>query len=197
MGDANTGSRAHEVRVTLDWDDGMSVGVDAIDALHRQVWRRIRHLANAVSDGHADEVRSALHLLQGYLEERVPEEERWMEDAGYPGAREHIRGHAEILARIAAARESEHPELAKPLFETADWVARALEAHMRTEDLKLGRFWTARENLRRLAEAGPGVGAALTPLPGSLEPIAIAPARREAVAHAAPTDLARESDRRH
>ena len=35
-----------------------------------------------------------------------------------------------------------------------------------TDDLKLARFWTARENLRRLAEAGPGVGAALTPIPG-------------------------------
>ncbi len=39
---------------------------------------------------------------------------------------------------------------------------------MQGDDLKLARFWTARENLRRLAEAGPGVGASLTPIPGML-----------------------------
>ncbi len=47
-------------------------------------------------------------------------------------------------------------------------VARALDQHMRSDDLKVGRFVTARENLRKLAEAGPGVGMALTPIPGTL-----------------------------
>ena len=62
------------------------------------------------------------------------------------------------------------------LLETAEWVARALAAHMRGEDLRLGRFLTARENLRRLAEAGPGVGVTLTPVPGSAA--TVSPARK-------------------
>jgi hemerythrin len=151
-----------------DWEEGMSVGVEFLDVHHRQMWRRIRHLANAVSDGRADEVRAALRFLQSYLSEHDAEEERWMEEAGYPGAREHVRAHAAVLDRIRAAREDESAGSDRRLFEAADWVARALEAHMRSDDLKLGRFWTARENLRRLAEAGPGLGAALTPIPGML-----------------------------
>lgn len=152
----------------MDWEDGMSVGIESIDVHHRQVWRRIRHLAGAVSDGRAAEVRAALRFLHGYLAEHNAAEERWMEDAGYPGAREHARVHAEIVERIRAARETEERLPPRTLFEAADWVAGALEAHMRAEDLKLGRFWTARENLRRLAENAPGVGASLTPIPGSM-----------------------------
>jgi hemerythrin len=160
----------------MDWEEGMSVGVEAIDVQHRQVWRRIRHLANAVSDGRPDEVRSSLRFLQGYLAEHTAEEERWRAEAGYPGACEHARAHAELLERIRAVRGEEGPDAAKRLLSAAEWVARALEEHMRTQDLRLGRFWTARENLRRLAEQGPGVGAALTPIPGSLRlPAAAAP----------------------
>jgi len=154
----------------------MSVGVASIDVHHRQVWRRIRHLASAVSDGRAEEVSAALRFLHGYLAEHNAEEERWMADAGYPGAREHGRAHAVMLEGIRIARATEPDPAGKALLQAADWVARTLEAHMRSEDLKLGRFWTARENLRRLAENGPGVGASLTPIPGSLRPV-VTPAR--------------------
>ncbi len=148
-----------------DWDEGMTVGVESIDVHHRQVLRRIRHLARAVTEGDAADLRASLRFLHGYLAEHQREEERWMDDAGYPGAREHVRAHAAILDRIAAAGAEAKD---RALLEAADWVARALETHMRTDDLKLGRFSTARENLRKLAEAGPGVGASLTPIPGMI-----------------------------
>ena len=147
----------------------MTLGVELLDVHHRQVFRRARHLASAASEGDAPAVRSSLRLLHAYLAEHCREEERWMDEAGYPGAREHVRAHAALLDRIAAARGDDGPGLERRLLEAADWVVRTLEAHMRNEDLKLARFWTARMNLRRLAEAGPGVGAALTPIPGMLQ----------------------------
>jgi hemerythrin-like metal-binding protein len=146
----------------------MSVGVESLDVHHRQVWRRVRHLARAVSEGDSDDVRASLRLLHVYLSEHHAEEERWMEDVGYPGAREHVRAHAAIVERIAEARGDVAVGSERRLLAAADWLARALAAHMQTDDLKLARFWTARENLRKLAEAGPGVGAALTPIPGML-----------------------------
>jgi hemerythrin len=154
--------------LAIDWTEEMSVGVESIDVHHRQVWRRIRHLANAVSDGRADEVRAALRFLHGYLAEHQADEERWMAEVGYPGAREHARAHEEIVGRVAGAVERETLLNTKALLLAADWVARAVAEHMGSEDLKLGRFWTARENLRRLAESGPGLGTSLTPLPGSV-----------------------------
>jgi hemerythrin len=157
--------------LSAEWTEAMSVGVDLLDAHHRHIWRRIRQVANAVADGKADELRAALRFLHTYLVVHHAEEEEWMLEAGYPGAREHTRLHNEIMERVRGASEAALAD-AKALFETAEWAVRALQAHMRTEDLKLGRFFTARENLRRLAESGPGLGAALTPLPGSLAPVA-------------------------
>jgi hemerythrin-like metal-binding protein len=147
----------------------MTLGVELLDVHHRQVWRRARHLAHAASEGDAASVRSSLRLLHAYLAEHCREEERWMEEAGYPGSREHVRAHAALLDGIAAARADDAPGAERRLLEAADWVARTLEAHMRSDDLKLARFCTARDNLRRLAEAGPGIGAALTPIPGMLQ----------------------------
>ena len=81
--------------------------------------------------------------------------------------------HGDMCRAVVRSR----PDAAqRRLLETAEWVARALAAHMRGEDLRLGRFLTARENLRRLAEAGPGVGVTLTPVPGSAA--TVSPARK-------------------
>lgn len=147
----------------------MTLGVELLDVHHRQVLRRARHLAAAATEGDAAAVRSSLRLLHVYLAEHCREEERWMDEAGYPGAREHGRAHAALLDRIAAARADEGAGAERRLLDAADDIARTLDAHMRGDDLKLARFWTARENLRKLAEAGPGVGAALTPIPGALQ----------------------------
>ena len=100
---------------------------------------------SAVGEGSAVGLRSSLRSLQAYLAEHQREEEQWMEDAGYPGAREHLRAHAAILERIAAARADTTVGWDRRLLDAAQWVARALESHMRGDDLKLGRFWTARE----------------------------------------------------
>ena len=147
----------------------MTLGVELLDVHHRQVFRRARHLATATSERDASAVRSSLRLLYAYLAEHCREEERWMDEAGYPGAREHGRAHAALLDRIAVARADDGAGSERRVLEAADRVVRTLEAHLRTDDLKLARFWTARVNLRRLAEAGPGVGAALTPIPGMLQ----------------------------
>lgn len=152
--------------MSLEWEEATSVGVESLDAEHRQIRRRLRQLAGAASDGRADEVRAALRHLHADLAGRHADEERWIAEAGYPGEREHARIHRALLDRIALARDGD----ARSLFAAAAEVVRALDAHLRFDDLKLGRFWTARQNLRKLAEQGPGAGVALTPIPRTPTP---------------------------
>jgi hemerythrin len=134
-----------------------SVGVDALDAEHRHVRRRLRQLAAGAAEGRADVVRGALLRLHAELSARLEAEERWIAQVGYPGEREHARAHRLLLRRLEAARAAEPRALLAAAGELCD----AVEAHLRYEDLKLGRFWTARQNLRRLAEGT----VALTPIP--------------------------------
>ncbi len=166
--------RANGGSVGIELDPGFSVGVEEIDAEHRQIVRRARRLETALNGGTPEEIRGALKFLHACLAERFENEERWMAEAGYPGSGEHARIHSAILDAVTAARQ-EATRARDPRTGAAAAIAATLERHMRNDDLKLGRFHTARENLRLLAEAGPGVGAALTPIPGMLAVIRPAP----------------------
>ena len=159
----------------LEWEEGLSVGVESIDVEHRQILRRLRRLMETAAEGHLEELRSSFRFLQRYMAAHFENEERWMAEHGYPGALEHTRGHAALVDAIGLARrtvEEQGGEGAAP----AARIASAIEHHLRTDDLRLGQFWTARENLRRLAEEGPGVGVSLTPIPGMVRSVRTAPA---------------------
>lgn len=162
--------------MSLEWDEGLSVGVEEIDVQHRQLLRRLRGLTTAAAEGRADELRAAFRFLERYVVEHFATEERWMADHGYPGLREHARGHAALVEAVSAGRRGVDERGGDP--GAVARIAAAVEQHLRTEDLRVGQFWTARENLRRLAESGPGVGVSLTPIPGALRaarPSAAAP----------------------
>jgi hemerythrin len=148
-----------------DWDETRSVGVEHLDAEHRHILRRVRHLAAAVAEGRPEEIAASLKFLHGYLFEHFADEEDWMADTGYPGARDHERHHAALLDAVTTARLR---GVGRPdaLRAAAAEIASAVDEHMRTEDLKLGRFVTARDNLKALAEVGPAVRLALAPIPG-------------------------------
>jgi hemerythrin len=154
----------------MEAESPITVGVEKLDAEHRQILRRVRQIRAAAAERRAEEVAAGLKFLHLFLAEHFADEEGWMVEAGYPGLLEHGRHHTAILQAFADGRGhgAEDPALSRAALD----LCAALEEHMRSEDVKIARFFTARENLRRLAEAGPGVGACLTPLPGSHPPAA-------------------------
>lgn len=157
--------------MTFEWDPALSVGVEEIDVQHRQILRRLRQVGLALVDGRWDSVLSEVRFLERYLVDHCLEEERWMAENGYPGALDHERAHRAGAGLAAAVREAA-AQAARP---DADAAFRAevgklvgalgawLDAHLRTDDLRLGRYRVTRENLRRLADGGTP---ALTPVPG-------------------------------
>ena len=161
--------------VSVEWEPGMSVGVEEIDERHRQILRRVRHLARAAAEGGAEPVRAALRSLQYTLSEHHAVEEAWMEEQGYPAAGDHVRDHRAIVETIGRVR-ADGSDGAR-LAEVAAAVARMLDEHMRSDDLRLGRFFTARQNFRRLAESGSGFGMSLTPMPGTFAAVTPVPGR--------------------
>jgi hemerythrin len=170
--------------VTLDRDQRPDAGVDALDVQHRQVIRRLERLGVSIADGRADEVSSALRFLERYLADHFEAQERWMVEQGYPGSIEHARQHAVVLAGIGDARRAvEFVGIAAHALEKA---RHAVDEHLRSDDLRLRQFLVARENLRRLAERGPGVGMCLTPIPGHLDAAVTPPPASRAGVFATP-----------
>jgi hemerythrin len=155
--------------VPIEWDSALSLGVEQLDVEHRQLMRRGRQLAQAVRDGRPEEIRGELRFLHAYLGEHFAHEEEWMAEQGYPGAADHARRHAALLEALSGVRQRAIDQPGAVARVAAE-LAEVLDEHMRIEDLKLARFFTARQNLKLLAHAGTGAGRALTPIPGALAP---------------------------
>lgn len=146
----------------MDPSPGPQLDMHQLEVEHRQIHRRIERLHAALADGSAADVRAGLQFLERYLVEHFQHEERWMEERGYPGALEHARQHALLLATLGDARRS--VELMGSAVRAVHTVVIALERHLLKDDAKLQRFHQARESLRRLA--GADRLERRTPLPG-------------------------------
>lgn len=88
------------------WRADYSVGVESLDAVHREIFDRIRGLQEAWSrDRSLDALISGLLYLEAVVKAHYEDEEARMEAAGYPAAREHRRTHELILSDARAAAE--------------------------------------------------------------------------------------------
>ncbi|MGC4001139.1 MAG: hemerythrin domain-containing protein [Anaeromyxobacter sp.] len=136
----------------LEWDEAYSLGIEEIDAQHRTLIRRLRRLGEAIGAERPVETGKELRYLRQLVCEHFEDEERWMEEAGYPGCAEHERSHRAAEALLDQARRLlAETGLSLRFVSVVEEAARWLDEHLRTDDLKLGRFRAARENLRQLA----------------------------------------------
>ena len=130
------------------WTPGLSVGVEAMDVQHRELFARLNILVSAVRSGRgADELGTTMEFLDGYVREHFADEEKLMADAAYPGLEGHRRLHAGFVAELAAVRaalarpEADRAALAERLhLSLRDWLLR----HIRVEDRAYARHLAER-----------------------------------------------------
>ncbi len=126
----------------MKWHSDYEIGVEQIDAQHRELFRRMERLLAAVEQGDSAEVGRTLTFLRAYVVEHFGAEQAAMAAAGYPLADAHAAEHALFACRLLAL-EAEHasaeagPWLATKLaVELASW----LRQHILGADKDLGRF---------------------------------------------------------
>lgn len=140
-------------------DEAFLASVERIYAEHRRIVERIERLDEAVAARRAEDMRAALRFLMGDLVEHWVSEERFMTEVDYPGLGDHHQLHELIQVQVMAARQA---GIASPtrLAEAATALARAVEQHVRRDDLRLSEYVAARERLRVIAD-GPDPADAL------------------------------------
>ena len=85
----------------IHWTTDLSVGVETIDAQHRELFSRLNRLFNACQSGDCTrEVEPVLQFLLTYVQEHFAEEEQLMQEADYPELEEHRQQHAEFRRLI-------------------------------------------------------------------------------------------------
>jgi hemerythrin-like metal-binding protein len=130
------------------WTPGLSVGVEAMDDQHRQLFARLNVLVEAVRSGRgAEEVGQTMEFLDQYVREHFADEEKLLAESAYPGLEIHKRMHSGFTAELAAVRTglaapgADRQELANRLhLSLRDWLLR----HIRVEDRAYGEYLASR-----------------------------------------------------
>ena len=140
------------------WTPDLSVGVEAIDAQHRELFDRVSALLSAVaSRREADEVFRTLAFLGDYVIAHFEDEERLMQVEGYPDLPQQLAEHAHFHARFNQlcrkfARAGVDATLSVDLRHVVcDWLVH----HVRGSDAALGRWLNAREAALEAEAAAP------------------------------------------
>jgi len=127
----------------IQWDDSLSVGVEAIDNQHRNWIERYNSAAEAVEAKlEAAHVIKTLGFLVDYTEEHFSTEEKYMTENGYPGLAEHKAKHDELKKTLAdLVRDLEEEGATRPLTDAMEtllgnWLAK----HIRDVDMAFGAF---------------------------------------------------------
>jgi hemerythrin len=84
------------------WTSQLNVGIEVIDQQHRRIVEYINQLEDAASQGHTQNVISALiNELVDYTVSHFGFEESLQEEAGYPFIKAHKKVHELFTRRIA------------------------------------------------------------------------------------------------
>ena len=126
----------------MEWRTDWEIGVEDIDAQHRELFRRIGTLLAAVSTGDSREVASTLAFLRTYVVEHFTAEQAMMASSGYPLADAHAVEHARFVSELRAleAQHAHDPSSPWPGTKLCVGLASWLRDHILARDHEFGRF---------------------------------------------------------
>ena len=127
----------------IEWDDGLSVGVDVIDEQHKMLIKQLGELGAAVEMKQGEmEIMKTLEFMTDYTDFHFSSEESHMAEEGYPGLEYQQRQHEEFkatLKHIVEDFEEEGPTRAL-VTSINTFLFNWLVNHIKGVDLKFGKF---------------------------------------------------------
>lgn len=92
--------------MAIEWSRNLSTGVDWQDRHHKELFKRINGLLDAMSVGMGkEEVDRVFRFLDSYFVVHFDAEEQAMSKYGFPHAVEHLREHTGFIEDVAALRK--------------------------------------------------------------------------------------------
>lgn len=126
---------------TIKWNKDLAVGIEELDADHRQLIQYLNDLFAACFAGQGPAVlKDTLKSVQRYTRVHFAREEDVMRKMNYPGLEEHRQRHAELVSELDDLIEefnqgANHDLSNKTLQFLEDWLLH----HILIEDKKIGR----------------------------------------------------------
>jgi hemerythrin len=131
--------------MALEWSPALAVGIEEIDAQHRELFRRAGSLLEGIRRGDPGEVDELVDYLHSYAVSHFGAEEAAMREARYPGYSRHKAQHDRFIEDLLAISE-EHDERggARVAAQIDRWLSSWLREHVTQTDTELGRFLAQR-----------------------------------------------------
>lgn len=120
----------------LQWNDSLLLGYTPMDATHEEFVRCVANLQQA--EDHA--LPQRMDELIAHARHHFGEEDRWMEETGFPARECHINEHAQVMKSLLEVRQlldQNHAALCRDL---ADELARWFPGHADYLDAALAHW---------------------------------------------------------
>jgi len=132
--------------IFMDWNDGLSVGVEAIDAEHRELVSMINDLHGAMTRGEGKgALGGVFDRLVKYTQSHFAHEEDLMREHGYTEAWKHTFEHRDLTTRVLEIKDKFDQGMiiglsVEVMVFLRDWLAN----HIKNVDAKFGAFLNAK-----------------------------------------------------
>jgi hemerythrin len=130
----------------LRFTEAQALGIESIDAQHRELYGRAERLIEALRRGSRSEVEPLVSYLGDYVLEHFEAEESLMREGGFPGYAAHRAEHERFknqFAAMAADFGDKGPSLLVALT-LHNWISGWLATHLAGPDAELARWIRAR-----------------------------------------------------
>jgi hemerythrin len=133
------------VHVPIAWNPSLSVGIDAIDEQHKELFRRAGDFLDGMGKRSRQEVGILLSFLRTYALTHFGEEEEAMREAQYPGYARHKAQHDGFLRDLLHLTRDQEKRGGPGVtaVRLAGWVEEWLVAHVMETDRDMARFLIA------------------------------------------------------
>lgn len=128
--------------MAIEWSDSFSTGIGWQDRQHKELFRRMNSLLDAMDLGHGKgEVLKTFTFLDEYFVIHFEAEEQAMNRYHYPGMMSHISEHMGFIERVSALKkECESSPSTAMVIKVQSMVVDWFVNHIGSEDQRLGKF---------------------------------------------------------
>ncbi len=130
----------------MEWSDKLAIGINTIDSQHKELFKRINNLVNAIKQHRCkDEIDNTIKFLEDYARVHFSEEEKHMRETGYAGYEGQRQEHAKYLVALAELKaQASQPRIQGASYDLSattnqvvvDWIV----DHILKTDMKFGEY---------------------------------------------------------
>lgn len=123
------------------WTPELSVGLEAVDLQHRELFEAVNRLHDAMQAGKGrEELGRVLRFLRDYTDRHFGDEEALMASVSYPGSERHRELHGEFRRRVADLEALFQQGASMLSIEVLHLLRDWLVQHIQGEDRALGAW---------------------------------------------------------